>query len=251
MAAASAACGTDTDRIVAPAARQPLERGLVRAAHLGLQQFLEVARQPPQPDPRNRRRPQRAQRDARQHAVNGRGVSHRARDRPDVIERRAQGHDAVDGHLAEPGLQPHQAARGRRNPDRAARVGADGAQRHAGHHGGGRSAARAPGGPRRVERVADGAKCRVFARRAQRELVQVGLADQHGAGRLQPRGDDGVGGGGRERTHVRGGRGGHARLVDQVLERDWDAVQRPAIVSAGQFAIGQPSPRRARCRRSR
>ena len=50
----------------------------------------------------------------------------------------------------------------------------------------------------------------------------------------------GVGGGRGERTHVRGGRGGHAGLVDQVLERDRDPVQRPAIVPARQLPIGLP-----------
>ena len=54
-----------------------------------------------------------------------------------------------------------------------------------------RAAARAAGRSRRIARMPHGAERRLLARRAERELVQVGLADDDGARLAQAR-DDGA-----------------------------------------------------------
>ena len=78
----------------------------------------------------------------------------------------------------------------------------------------------------------------VLVRRAERELVQVGLADEHRAGRAQPRRDD------RRRRrdvpapHARRRGGRRPAKIDQILERDRHAVQRAAVAAGGNLLIG-------------
>ena len=85
-------------------------------------------------------------------------VPHVLRDRPDLIERRGEGHQAVARHPAVGRFEAHHAAAGGGLPDRAARVRAQ--RRHAqlGGHGRGRAPAgpagdigQVPGVPRRPE----------------------------------------------------------------------------------------------------
>ena len=64
---------------------------------------------------------------------------------------------------------------------------------HAGGDGRGRSAARSAGRSAWVARIVNGPECRFVARRAERELVQVGFADDDGAGLAQARHDGRVG----------------------------------------------------------
>jgi hypothetical protein len=88
-------------------------------------------------------------------------------------------------------------------------------------------------------RVADRAEAGVLAGGAEGELVQVRPADQHRTGGAQPGDERSV----RarpsivERTRSRGVR--HAGLINQVLERDRNAVERTAITAGGQLAVGR------------
>ena len=86
---------------------------------------------------------------------------------------------------------------------------------------------------------------------AEGELVEVGLADEHRAGFTQA-----------PRHHrIRGGdvllpdqrpRGGRRALeIDQVLEGEWNAVQRPKAASAGDLLVGLTCPRERQVRGDR
>ena len=87
-------------------------------------------------------------------------------------------------------------------------------------------------------RVARGTKRGFLAGRAERELVQVALADENRAGTTQSRRDRGIRRGRRGRRHPRPGRRRHAALVDEILERDGNAVQRPEPLTASPRVIG-------------
>ena len=92
------------------------------------------------------------------------------------------------------------------------------------------AARRAAGGAARdaveVPRVAGDAVGGVLRGGAHRELVHVGLAEQHGAGGLQPGGDGGVVRRPPALEDLRAARGRHALGDDDVLERERDAGQR-------------------------
>ena len=122
---------------------------------------------------------------AGEHRPEMRGVGHGARDRAGVVERRAQRHDAIERHFAERRLEADDAAGRGRNSNRAAGVGADRRDAHSRGDGGRRSTARAARRARDVVRIVHRAVRRFFARGAERELVEVGLADQHRAGLAQ------------------------------------------------------------------
>ena len=129
--------------------------------------------------------------DCRQHrVVEQPRIGHRRGERPDVIELAAERHDARRGDVAPLGLQSDDAAGGGGNANRSAGIGADGAERHAGRDRDRRSAARSARRSRRIVRIAHRAESRVLAGRAERELVEVGLADEHRAGFAQARGHD-------------------------------------------------------------
>ena len=107
-----------------------------------------------------------------------------------------------------------------------------------------RAAARAARDPGRVVRVA-----RLRARHAERELVRGRLAEDHGAGRAPEvdavgvvLGDVVVG--------VRAAAGRTPRDVDDVLDRDRDAVQRAAPAAGAAARRRGRAPRPARPRRS-
>ena len=78
-------------------------------------------------------------------------VGDRRGERADVIELTAQRHDAGRGDLSPLRLEADDAARGGGNANRAAGIGADRAERHAGCDRDGRSAARAAGRARRID----------------------------------------------------------------------------------------------------
>ncbi len=159
---------------------------------------------------------------------------HGPRERPDLIERRGEGDQAVARHAAVGRLQADDAAeappaagsiRRCRSRARAAPCPAATAD--------GRPAARPARRRGRVPRVARRAERRVLGRRSHRELVAVGLADDDGAGRLEPR---------RRRWRRRAGRSprgsatpavvAHAARAEVVLDRDRHAGERHAIPSA-------------------
>ncbi len=102
----------------------------------------------------------------------------RRAERAHVIELAAEGHHAGGGELAPLGLEPDHAARGGGNANRAARVGAHGAERHAGGDGDRGPAAGAAGRAHGIDRVAREAVARILGGRAERELVEVGLAHE-------------------------------------------------------------------------
>ena len=64
------------------------------------------------------------------------------------------------------------------------------------------------------------------------ELQHVGLGDDDGSGCLETRGDGGVVVRDEVAQDRRAGSGCRACGVDQVLEREWDAVQRPSVAAA-------------------
>ena len=81
-------------------------------------------------------------------------------------------------------------------------------------------------------------EARILGRRAERELVKVGLADKHGAGSAQPRCDDGIVGRDVTGSHQRSRRGPGPFEINQVLERHRNAVERPAVASTGNVVVG-------------
>ena len=106
--------------------------------------------------------------------------------RPHMVVARREREAALGRHEAPGRLEAGDAAARRRDPDRAAgvraerRVGEPGRQCRRG------AAARAAGDPAGRSGVRHGAEVLVLGGRAERELVQVGLADVRIAGRLQP-----------------------------------------------------------------
>src|SRR5205085_11549986 len=107
--------------------------------------------------------------------------------------------------------------------------------------GGGRGgAARAAGDARGVVRIENPAERRLIARRAERKLGEIRLADQNGAGFTQPA---------HERRVVLGdvsssnARGGGRRLpgdIYEIFNRDRHAVQRPTIHAAASLFVDRP-----------
>ena len=154
------------------------------------------------------------------------GVAGVAGERPDLVERRGEGHDPVAADPAVGRLHPDDAGQRRRLADRAAGVGAD-AQRHVeGRHRRRRAAAAATGDSIEIPGIGRRPVGRVLGRRAHRELVHVGLAQDHRADVAQPLGDVGVVRGDVALEDARAGGALAALDRDQVLERDGDAQER-------------------------
>ena len=109
------------------------------------------------------------------------GILHAARQWPDAVQGRAERDHPGERDLAPRRLQAHQAARGRRDADRPARVRPDGDVAHAGGHRHGRSPARAARRMRAVAGMAHRPESRVLAGGPHRELVHVGAAEEHDA----------------------------------------------------------------------
>ena len=77
----------------------------------------------------------RSRRAASEHVEDSATSATRSRHRSEVIERRAERDDAFARDLADRRLEPDRAARGRRDADRPAGVGAERAEAHAGRRG--------------------------------------------------------------------------------------------------------------------
>ena len=155
-----------------------------------------------------------------------RGVARIAPERPDLVQGAGEGHDPVPAHAPVGRLHPHDPAHRGRLADRPAGVGADRQGRLVRGHG----RRRATGGPARdavqVPRVGRRPERGVLRGGAHRELVHVGLAQDHGPGVPQALGDVGV-----ERRAVPlqdpgAGRALAALDRHEVLERHRDAEQR-------------------------
>ena len=152
--------------------------------------------------------------------------AHGARERADLIERRGEGDQAVARDAAVGRLEPDDAAERRRLADRAAGVGAERERRHAAppprppiRRSSRRGCGRGPRVARRAERA-------VLGRRAHRELVAVGLADDDRAGRSSC--STTVASYGDRSSRASSTRPWScAARAEVVLERDRDAVQRP------------------------
>jgi hypothetical protein len=80
----------------------------------------------------------------------------------------------------------------------------------------------------------------IFARGAERELVQIGLADDDGSRFAQTHCDRGVAAGDVAGTQARRRRGGNAFHVHEILERDRQPVEWSAIAAAGDLLVGVP-----------
>ena len=156
----------------------------------------------------------------------GRRVAGVAPERADLVERARERHDPVATDPAVGRLHPDHAAQRRGLADGAAGIGADRQRRVVGRHGRRRASAAAAGDAIERPRVDGRAVGGMLGRRAHRELVHVGLAEDHRARRPQPLGDVRV-----VRRHVpledpraRGALAAGHR--DEVLERHGDAQQR-------------------------
>ena len=240
-------CGRLTSSTVAPAASSAATASRIARLDARLHAREEVLLRQPEPpaaQPRgglvvggrqpdqvvgdvDRRRGRVARVPAGDRVQQRRGVAGVAGERPDLVEAAREGHDPVPADAAVGRLQARRrrtgppaggssrrcrcrcpAARGRpRRPPRSRRD-------------------EPPGTRSRSHGLAVGPNARVLGRRAHRELVHVGLAQDHGAGVVQPLGDVGV-----ERRAValedpRAGGRLAARDRDEVLERDRDPEQR-------------------------
>ena len=166
-----------------------------------------------------------------QDALHERRVGDGPGERPGVVEGRAERQDAVERHVAKVALQPDDAAERRGPQDRADRLRPD-RDRHVTSRDRGRRSRRGAAG-RVVERprVAGPGRVAVGERR------RHGLADDDGPGGPEP-GDEGrvaVGAGVGERRPASGRR--HARDVDDVLDPDRDAVERPGLAAARALVV--------------
>ena len=110
----------------------------------------------------------------------------RARHRPRVVEARREREAALERDEAEARLEADDPAAGRRDPDRAARVGAERGVGEAGGERGRRASARPAGHPAGKRRVRHGSVVGVRRGDPVRELVQVRLSDVRVAGGLEP-----------------------------------------------------------------
>ena len=120
------------------------------------------------------------------HLVEQGGVEHGAGARAGLVERARQRHEAVARHPAVGRLGADRAGDGRGLADRAAGVGADRQRRLERRDDRRRPAARPAGDPLEVPRVVARAVGAVLGRRAHRELVHVGLAEDRHPGLAQP-----------------------------------------------------------------
>ena len=149
-----------------------------------------------------------------------------AGERPDLVERAGERDDAVAADPAVGRLHPDDPAQRRRLADRAAGVGADRERRVEGRHRRRRAAAAAARHAVERPRVGRRAVGRVLGGRAHRELVHVGLAEDHRARLAQPLGDVGVVRGDVALEDPRARRALAAGDRHEVLERDRDPEQR-------------------------
>src|SRR5688572_20399770 len=83
----------------------------------------------------------------------------------------------------------------------------------------------------------DGPEVGDSRRSTEREFVQVQFAEDHHPGPLQPQDDLGVLLGHAILEDAAGGRRQYASSVDVVLERDRDAMERPARPAAPELAL--------------
>ena len=181
---------------------------------------------------------------ARDHREQQGGVPDAPRERPDRVERGRERDQPVPADQPVGRLEPHHPRERRRLPNRAAGVGPErphGLPRRdqASRDRRRAAAARAAGHQVEVPRVVDRSERRVLVRRPHRELVAVGLAEQHPSvgpqalpGRAVVRRDVGL-------QDLRSARRGHAPRRQHVLQRERDprGLRR---VTRGDACVGRP-----------
>ncbi len=175
-----------------------------------------------------------------------RGVARGARDRPRLVERGCERHDAPARAAAVGRLDAHGRGERCRLADRAAGIGRGRAHAEQRRHGGRRSAGRAARHQRGVgtfapPRIDHRAEARGLVRRAHREFVVVELAEHHGAVAPELRGH-----GGFVRRHeiaedLRARRGAHVLGREQVLDPQRNAGQRTAL-ALGDLRVDRRAP---------
>ena len=157
-----------------------------------------------------------------------RHIPHRQRHGAHVVHGPGQRHDSRAAHAAVGGLESDDAATARRQPDGAARVGAEGAHGQPSGHRGARAARGAARAVPRTPWVLDVPVVGVVAERAHGQLRHVELAQRHGT-RPDQTADRGALGLGEEvvgRLRPAGGR--QAADVTEVLEGERHPVERAA-----------------------
>ena len=173
---------------------------------------------------------------SREPAQKSRGIRAAARDRPGVIERPGEHRDARERHQAVRRLQPHRAAIGGGDADRAPGIGPHGRVTEAGGDGCSRAAAGAARGAAGVPRIVGLPHPGID--RAVSEFEQIGLGDQHRARRAQVRDHGGIARRGRGEDGVGAEARDRACDVHQILDADGDAVQGAAIAAGRELFLG-------------
>ncbi len=181
------------------------------------------------------------------HGILGIGAGHEIEGKRDIADRFPHRADGVvvgiERHHAGPARQPARRANGgerrkrRRVRQRVAGVGAEAKRSQAGGDGGGAAAARARGAERRIVGVADRAADRADAEIAERELVEVGLAEHDGAALLHAGGDARIEPRPMIDQRQRAAGRGQLHGVDVVLEDDRHAVKRAARAAGSALGI--------------
>ena len=170
----------------------------------------------------------------------GQGVGHGQGEHRDAVQGAAGRHQAGVGQPALGRLEPDDVVEAGRHAAGAGGVGAQGEGHQAARHAAGRAGAGAAADVVGLEAVGHRAVGRAGADQAGGELVEVGLADEDGAGGAQTGHHRGVGFG-RVGEFGAGGGGLPAGGVDVVLNGEGHAVQRQlaqVAVDGGQ-ALGQ------------
>ena len=147
------------------------------------------------------------------------------REHRDAIQRPARRHQAGVGDQPEARLQPDDVVEHRRHAAGARGVGAERQRHQAGGNRDRRSRTRSARNQIAADRIDGNAVGRAHADQAGGELIEIGLADDDGAGRAQSR-DRGRILRGRIGESRAGGGGRQALRVDIVLHRDRHAIQR-------------------------
>ena len=174
------------------------------------------------------------------------------RERPDLIEARCKGHQAIAADGAIGRLDPDDTAECRRLTDRAAGVGAEARCGEPSSDGGGRATARSARYPGGVVRVPSGSERRILGARPHRKLVEVRLADHDRAGFVQLGDDGGVIWRAPTVEDLRRARRRDPARAHVVLERDGHASERAGVATDRDQLVdlrrtGARLHRRARC----
>ncbi len=167
-------------------------------------------------------------------------VFHPAGHRPGVVQVPAQGEHSAQADSPPRRLEPDHAAQRGGYADRAAGVGAQRSQAEPGSQRRARAARRASRHALCVPGVAAGAVVRVDVGHPQSDLVHVEFAEQDRPGVEQALHAGRVGFGNVILKEQRTAGGGHAGGPVQVLQRQGDAVQRPAPLASADLGLRQP-----------